>query len=140
MKMRICALVLREHDVTRALSVLMLSKSDDMNRRDFLIMSAFAAGARALMAAPPNLHFPTAPRDRLAVASYSFRPVIDTPRNRARDAKAVLIDLKQFPVMIAERYNIHNVELLGQHLRSTEPAYLDEIRAAVKSAGSHVVN
>ncbi len=92
------------------------------------------------VAAAPQIRFPAEPRDRLAVASYSFRTVIDTPRNRSRNPEAALIDLKDFPAMIAKRYRIRNIELLGQHLRSTEPAYLDELRSAVQSAGSHVVN
>ena len=50
------------------------------------------------------------------------------------------MDLKQFPAMVADRYNIHNVEILGQHMPSTTPAYLKELRAAVQRAGSHVVD
>ncbi len=42
--------------------------------------------------------------------------------------------------MVEKRYRIRNVELLGQHFRSTEPAYLEELRSALKSAGSRVVN
>lgn len=110
------------------------------NRREFLIAAGLASGAQRLNAAAPALHFPAAPRERLAVASYSFRTVIDTPRNRARNQQTALIDLKDFPAMVSERYKVRNVELLGQHLRSIEPAYLEEIGAAVKGAGSRVVN
>src|SRR5260370_466344 len=107
-------------------------------RRDFLIASS-ALAARHVGAAAPALRFPTAPRDRLAVASYSFREFIDTPRNRSRTQQG-LIDLKDFLALVAKRYNVRNVELLAQHFRSTEPAYLDEFGSAVQSAGSHVVN
>ena len=41
---------------------------------------------------------------------------------------------------MVSRFQIHNLELLGQHLRSTEPGYLQEYRAAVKSAGTRIVN
>jgi sugar phosphate isomerase/epimerase len=109
-------------------------------RREFLGASAGLAAAGRMAAAVPALRFPTAPRERLAMASYSFRIVIDTPRNRSSKPHSTLIDLKDFPAMIAKRYEIRNVELLGQHFRSTESAYLDELRSAVKSAGSHVVN
>jgi sugar phosphate isomerase/epimerase len=112
------------------------------SRRDFLFATAVLAGTQHLNAAAagPALQFPTAPRERLAVASYSFRTFIDTPRNRVQDLPAALIDIKDFAAMVVERFDIRNVELLGQHLRSTEAAYLHELRAAVKSAGSHVVN
>jgi sugar phosphate isomerase/epimerase len=111
-----------------------------LTRRNFLGGTCFSLSVRSLAAAAPVLRFPTASRDRIAVASYSFRAFIDTPRTRSHNPQSALIDLTDFPAMIAKRFDIHNVELLGQHFRSTEPAYLVELRSAVKSAGSHVVN
>src|SRR5437763_9235699 len=111
------------------------------NRRDFLIASALIAAGRRLAAAEPAIRFPTAPRERLAMASYSLRAVLDSPRNRARaNAPAALIDIKDFPAFAASRFQLRNLEVLGQHLGSTEPAYLAEFRAAVQSAGCQVVN
>jgi sugar phosphate isomerase/epimerase len=111
------------------------------NRRNFLIAPALITPIqRLLAAAAPNLHFPTTARERLAVASWSFREYLDTAENRARKSHGSLMDLKQFPAMVADRYNIHNVEILGQHMPSTTPAYLKELRAAVERAGSHVVD
>ena len=111
------------------------------NRRNFLIASALLTPLQRLTAAAAlNMHFPTAPRDRLAVASWSFREFLDTAENRAKKSHGSLLDLKQFPAMVADRYHIHNVEILGQHMPSTTPAYLKELRAAVQRAGSHVVD
>src|SRR5580692_6064775 len=111
------------------------------NRRNFLIATALLTPMQRLTAAAaPTMHFPTAPRDRLAVASWSFREYLDTPENRAKKSRGNLMDLKQFPAMVADRYKIHNVEILGQHMPSTTPAYLKELRAAVQRAGSHVVD
>ena len=111
------------------------------NRRNFLIATALITPIQRLLAtAAPNLHFPTTARERLAVASWSFREYLDTAENRARKLHGSLMDLKQFPAMVADRYNIHNVEILGQHMPSTTPAYLKELRAAVQRAGSHVVD
>jgi sugar phosphate isomerase/epimerase len=109
-------------------------------RRSFVIASTLLAATRRLRAADPALRFPTAPRERLAIASYSVRTLIDSPRNRALGNAASLIDIKDFPAFAVKRFNIRNVELLGQHLRSTEAAYLEEYRAALKSAGVKVVN
>ncbi len=95
---------------------------------------------RLTAAAAPNMRFPIAPRDRLAVASWSFREHLDTPENRARKSHGSLLPLKDFAAMVVERYNIHNVEILGQHMPSTTPAYLKELREAVQRAGSHVVD
>jgi sugar phosphate isomerase/epimerase len=110
------------------------------NRRDFLIATALLTPIQRLRAAAPDLRFPTAPRERLAVASWSFREHLDLPENRANKSHRTLIDLKDFPTMVAQRYKIHNVELLGQHMPSTTPAYLKDLRAAVQRAGSRVVN
>jgi len=74
------------------------------------------------------------------MASYSLRSVLDTPRNRARDPKATLVGMLEFPAVVRERFGLGNLELLGQHFASTDPSYLAQLRAAVKAAGSRVVN
>jgi len=112
-------------------------------RREFFGSCALAlSAAPSAFAAKPAFTFPTAPAERLAVASYSFRSLIDTPRNRTRTpaTDAPLIALKDFPAVIARRYNVHGVELLGQHFPSVEPEYLAELRAALKAANSRLVN
>jgi sugar phosphate isomerase/epimerase len=111
------------------------------NRRNFLIASALLTPMQRLSAAAaPNMRFPTTARDRLAVASWSFREHLDTAENRARKSQGSLMALKDFPAMVVDRYKIHNVEILGQHMPSTTPAYLKELRAGVERAGSHVVD
>ena len=111
------------------------------SRRAFLLRSALIPGACAVArAATPAIRFPAAPRERLAIASYSFRSLMDTPRNRARMPQAQLIALKDFPARMAQKYNVHAVELLSQHFPSVEPAYLQELRDAVRAAGSRIVN
>ncbi len=107
------------------------------NRRAFVLSLAAPLLARA---APPRRVFPTTPRERLAIASYSFRSLIDTPRNRARVPQTTLIPLRDFAAQMARRYNIHAVELLGQHFPSTEPEALADLRRAVEAAGSRIVN
>jgi len=112
-------------------------------RRQFLAASAFLAAERHLRAAEPALRFPAAPRDRLAIASYSLRTIIDSPRRRASasaNAPAGLMDIKDFPAYAVKRFNVRNVEVLGQHLRSTDAAYLDEFRRALTAAGARLVN
>jgi sugar phosphate isomerase/epimerase len=100
-------------------------------RRDLLAAAALLTPLQRLSAASgPDIPFPTAPRDRLAVASWSFHEHFERSK----------IDMKNFATMVADRYKIHNVELLGQHLPSTTPEYLKELRAAIHSAGSHVIN
>ncbi len=107
-----------------------------LSRRDFLKTSAL--GASALLAADPQLTFPTDPRARLAVTSWPFRAYMDIPGNRNSANK--LVEAKDFAAMVVERFDIHNVNPLTSHFHSTEPAYLEELRASTAKAGSHIVD
>ena len=109
-----------------------------LSRRDFLSESSLAVATavaarlglrpgRGLLAAgtsEPHLDFPTGPRDRLAVASWPFRAIIESPTNHDRDPKKPGMDLKQFPAMVVERFNLHLIEPLSDHFASTQPVYL----------------
>ena len=108
-----------------------------LSRRNFLKTSACGAAA-LLAAAEPHLDFPSAPRARLAVTSWPFRAYMATAGNH--DTSKKLIDAKDFAAMVAERFDIHNINPLSSHFRSTEPAYLDELRESTAKAGSHIVD
>lgn len=117
-----------------------------ITRRGFLesaialgLGAAAAGGAGKLLAAEPHLNFPRIPRERLAVTSYPFRAYIESPTNHARDPRLPGMDLKDFAAMVAEKFDVHNINPLSNHLSSTAPAYLDAFRAAVAKAGSHMV-
>lgn len=122
----------------------------NFTRREFLRKSAVTAAGiaafesfvrEAAAASTPNVKFPTAPRERLAVASWPFRMFIDAPGNkRGRDAQQPGMDLKDFGAMVVQKFGLHNIEPLSFHFRSTDPAYLVEFRAATEKAGAHVIN
>ncbi len=104
-----------------------------ITRRNFVqTFAAFAARPEG-HPAPPDIHFPTAPRDRLAVASYPFRASMERPGHPG-------LALKDFAAMVVDKFGIHNIEPLSEHFPSTEPAYLEQLRAAVERAHSHIVN
>ena len=107
-----------------------------LSRRTFLKTSAF--GTATLFAAEPQLTFPANPRERLAVTSWPFRAYMATSGNH--DGTKKLIDAKDFAAMVAERFGIHNINPLTSHFRSTEPAYLEELRESTAKAGSHIVD
>ena len=133
-----------------------MSQSGKISRRRFLTHScALTAGSaiyRLADAVPgsadpipavssPHLTFPTAPRDRLAVSSWPFRAYIDAPGNRwARKPNEPGMDLKEFAGMVVKRFNVHNIEPLSEHLRSTDARYIEEFHQAVEKAGSHVID
>jgi sugar phosphate isomerase/epimerase len=88
----------------------------------------------------PKLHFPTAPRDRLAVTSYPFRAFIDAPGNGDRDKSKPGMTLLEFPSWMIEKFGIHNVNPVIEHFASTDPAYLAPFREALVKAGSHIMD
>ncbi len=118
------------------------------SRRKFFEDSlAAAAGLAALggiqnaFCSGPDLKFPTQPHDRLAVASWPFRAFIESPTNRwARHPNQPGMDLKNFATLVVKRFGVYNIEPLGEHFRSTDPAYLSEFCEAVEKAGAHVVD
>ncbi len=113
------------------------------SRRTFLKQSAAAAVAgRVLSAATgPDMKFPAAIRDRLSVASWPFRAFIEAPGNKwARNPKLPGMDLKDFGAMVVSRFSVHNIEPLDQHFRSTDAAYLRELRTATEKAGARIIN
>ena len=105
-----------------------------ITRRTFVeTCAAVAATRQARPATAPDIHFPSAPRDRLAVASYPFRNFMDRPGHPG-------IKLVDFAGMVVEKFGINNIEPLSAHFPSTEPVYLDELRRAVEEAHAHIVN
>jgi sugar phosphate isomerase/epimerase len=109
------------------------------SRRTFL-QAVAAVPLLAAQTTGPHIEFPTEPRQRLAVTSYPFRAYIDSPTNPARDKSKPGMDLKEFPAMIAKRFGVHNINPVGDHLSSTDGAYLKAFRMAVEAAGSHMVD
>lgn len=115
------------------------------SRRDFISRLPLLFGARAALGQQhvqrrPDFRFPIEPRKRLAVTSWPFRAYIESPLNRYRDPKRPGWDLKAFPRLIADKFNVHNINPLSDHFPSTDPAYLEQFRTAVDSAQSHVVD
>jgi sugar phosphate isomerase/epimerase len=119
------------------------------SRRSFLKTSATLAAAAVLggnsdlwsFASGPSLEFPTTPRERLAVATWPFRAFIESPTNRwARNPKLPGMDLKEFGARVVEKFGLHNIEPLDQHFRSTDLAYVRELREATEKAGARVIN
>ncbi len=88
----------------------------------------------------PHISFPTAPRDRLAVASYPFRAYIDSPNNRDRNHSLPGMELTEFPAEVVKKFNVHNIEPLNSHFRSLDAEYLARFREALQKANVKAVD
>jgi sugar phosphate isomerase/epimerase len=104
--------------------------------------AAFSANGRLFAATErePHISFPTAPRDRISVASYPFRAYIDAPGNRDRDPKLPGMDLKDFASTVVNKFKVHNLEPLSRHFHSLDAEYLASFRQALKQANAKAVN
>jgi sugar phosphate isomerase/epimerase len=117
----------------------------ETTRRRFLAQCATTAAgawlwpgfAHANPSSGPTLQFPALPRERIAIASYPFREFIAGSGDRAGQSK---IDLKDFAAHVIEKFNVNKIEPWTGHFPSTDPKYLEQLRAAVEKAGAAVVN
>ena len=117
-------------------------------RRQFLAECAAAAGASLLPgiarsdaisqpSSQPSIKFPSAPRDRVAVATYPFREFIAGPEHKSGNPT---VELKDFAAHAAKKFHVYRIEPWSAHFPSTDAKYLTEFRETVERAHSAVVN
>src|ERR1700739_1152214 len=99
---------------------------------------AFSGVAGDAAQSAPKLGFPTAPRDRIAVAFWPVRAEIESTANEYRDRQRPGMDLRDFAVKVPELFGVRGVEPLSTHFPSTDASYLHEVREAMEQAGVHV--
>jgi sugar phosphate isomerase/epimerase len=87
--------------------------------------------------AGPSMQFPTAARERIAIASYPFRDFIASREDKGGGGK---MELKEFAAHVSAKFNIKKIEPWSPHFRSLDKAYLEELRAAVAKAGGAIVD
>ena len=76
-------------------------------------------------------------RRRIAVSTWSFHTFFERDRS---DPGKMLWDVRDFPDMIADRYKVHNVEIVLPHLYGADPALLRDVKSRLAKAHSRVVN
>jgi sugar phosphate isomerase/epimerase len=121
-------------------------------RRQFVEQCASAAAGAWLLTglaraanSGPSTHFPSDPRQRVAVAAYPFREFIvgwkgwngNTPSKVPREQQ---MELKDFAAHVADKFNVHHIEPWSPIFPSTDPKYLEQFREAVEKAKSSVVD
>jgi sugar phosphate isomerase/epimerase len=99
-------------------------------------------GSKSAVAASsvPSLQFPSAPRERIAIASYPFRDFIAGAHNKNDNASAPKMDLKDFLAHVRSKFNINKLEPWSEHFRSRDGKYLADLRSAIEKAGGAIVN
>jgi sugar phosphate isomerase/epimerase len=113
-------------------------------RRQFVTRCAAGLAAACLTSDPaqggasaaPSLHFPSPPRERIAVASYPFRHFIVGPEASSSQP----MDIKDFAAHVLSRFHINKIEPWSAHFASLDPEYLEQFRFALVQSGSKIVN
>jgi hypothetical protein len=103
-----------------------------MQRRTFLIQTLLAAAAKA--------QTPTALSDRIGISSWSFHNFFSTTLDEKLPKLTKSWDLRDFPAMIADRYHVHQLEMVAPHFESTKLSYVREVKSRLERAHSHLVN
>ena len=113
-----------------------------ITRREFFVQSSgavcvlattsFARGSES----GPNLHFPTQPNERIAVASYPFRDFIVDPGHPAPGR----IELKDFAAHVISKFKVNKIEPWTGHFPSSDAQYLEQFRTAVEKANASIAN
>jgi len=86
----------------------------------------------------PHLKFPTAPKERICIASYPFREFIAGPD--AKPGATPPMDLKDFAAHAKQKFGIDKIEPWSGHFPSTDPKYIEQFRLTVDRAQSFIVN
>jgi sugar phosphate isomerase/epimerase len=102
-----------------------------MQRRSFLIQS-LAAGLSAQTT--------TALSDRIGISSWSFHNFFSSTLDEKLPKLTKSWDLRDFPEMIADRYRVHQLEMVAPHFESTKLSYVREVKSRLARAHSHLMN
>jgi len=74
---------------------------------------------------------------RIGVSSWSFHTLFE--RNQ-ENPTATLMDVRDFPEMIADRYHVHNVEIVLPHFLGAEPSMVRDFKSRLEKAHSRLVH
>ena len=76
-------------------------------------------------------------RRRIGVSSWSFHTLFE--RNKDNPT-ATLMDVRDFPEMIADRFHVHNVEIVLPHFLGAEPSLVRDFKARLEKTHSRLVH
>jgi len=109
-----------------------------MRRRDFLLGWAASTSLAAVAAGQDAAT--RAKLDRVSVMSNDFDTLMAEVRDWSHEATPRQLDIMDFPAMMADRYHIHNVDVLNINFLSMESSYCKKFSQRLKAAKSKMVN
>ena len=119
----------------------MISQMPDSNRRRFLKTTLLVcATVPELCSREPDMHFPTTPRERLAVSTYPFRNVIARIHPDDEEERRSGMKLEQFAKTIYPDLGVRGIEPWSRHFESTDRKYVERLKKSFHKASLRVVN
>jgi hypothetical protein len=111
-----------------------------MRRRDFLAAATAASALRfgARTRAQKGRQANPSTLARIAVMTLDFNAILKLPTQPANAART--LDILDVPEMLADMYDVHNVEFQHTHILSTDPSYLRDLRARLDKVQSRMIN
>ncbi|MBI1226513.1 MAG: hypothetical protein GC192_14865 [Bacteroidetes bacterium] len=110
-----------------------------MDRRAFHKTITSAAAVFAI--APRAFNFGKLDKmSRIAMSTVTFRERFESTKLKGKNAATNDLTLLQIPGYFADRFRLHNMEFWSKHFESIEPAYLKELKNAIKKQKSTLVN
>jgi len=77
---------------------------------------------------------------RIGICTWSLHAYFASTRPKDSKWPGSLIELREFPELAADRYHVHNLELVNTHFESTQPSYLADLKRALAKARSRVTD
>jgi sugar phosphate isomerase/epimerase len=113
-------------------------------RREFLGQCMGATGGALLVpdllqavSGNPSVHFPSSPKERVAVASYPFREFIAGPDHKSGNPTVEFVD---FAAHVVKKFGIHRIEPWSTHFPSIDGKYLERFHTTAEHAQVKVVD
>jgi sugar phosphate isomerase/epimerase len=82
----------------------------------------------------------TSNRARIGVSTWSFHNLFPSTRDDNATASGKNLDMLDFPEMVADRYQVHELEFVAPHFAATSASYVQEVKRRLQQAHSHLVN
>ena len=119
-----------------------------MNRRNFLQRSATGliaagfgpGGTEKRPVKPPEKVSDVEKLKRIGICSWSHHNYFARTRDKNFAGTGKTIDLREYPLMMARQFHIHNFELCSTHFDSTDAGYLNDLKTAIQLAQGTLTN
>jgi sugar phosphate isomerase/epimerase len=111
-----------------------------MNRRSFLENSSKLALSVYVLPSFMKPLLPLVKADRIAMGTVLFRYRFQQTKPKEVTTIANELTLLEVPAYYRKRFGMRQLEFWSPHFVSLEPAYLQSLKAAIKKAGTTLVN